>query len=127
MPDLFDHLSARLQDDDGGGLSPVDLADLPEEQKRIMLALLRDPGSGFEGVPPDTLRARLDGGAESLNETLAQLVRLHWLITLGEPPNLRYRLNFRAKRGSVSGFNLWSILTDRLPEGWKGTVKPDAS
>lgn len=127
MPDVFDHLSAYMQDDDSTGLSPVDLADLPDEEKQIMLALLRDPASGFEGVPMDTLRDKLQGKVEGLDGLLAQLASQRWLIPLGDPPNVRYRLNFRARRGSVSGFNLWSVLTDRLPEGWKGSLKPDAT
>jgi hypothetical protein len=127
MPSVFDNLSARLQQDEPSGLSPVDLADLPTEQKLIMLTLLRDSASGFEGVAADTLREKLREKAPNFDETVAQLVGLGWLIPLGEPANLRYRLNLRAKRGSATGFNLWSILTDRLPGDWKGTVKRDAS
>ena len=127
MPGVFDHLSARLQDEDGAGLSPVDLADLPGDQKQIMLALLRDSASGFEGVPAELLRAKVDGKVERFDQTLDLLVQQNWLIVLGEPSHLRYRLNFRAKRGSTSSFNLFTILTDRLPGDWKGTLKPDAT
>ncbi len=127
MPDLFDHLSSRLQGDDVSGISPVDLADLPIEQRQMMLALLRDSTSTFDGVKLETLREKLQGKDEYFDETLALLVRNRWLIALGEAPNLRYRLNFRAKRGSNSDFNLWMVLTDRLPKDWKGTASSDAS
>ncbi len=126
MPGVFDHLSARLQDE-ASGLSPVDLADLPPDQKHIMLTLLRDSASGFEGVAASTLRAKLQEKIPQYDETVAALVGQGWLIVLGEPSNLRYRLNFRAKRGSTSSFNLWSILSDRLPNDWKGTFKSDAT
>lgn len=128
MPSVFDHLSARLeQDEQPSGLSPVDLADLPPEQKIIMLTMLRDSASGFEGVAAESLKEKVREKAPNFDETLAQLVGLGWLIPMGEPANMRYRLNLRAKRGSVSGFNLWSILSDRLPSDWKGTIKRDAS
>ena len=64
MPGVFDHLSAQFQDEDGAGLSPLDLADLPGDQKQIMLTLLRDAASAYEGVPIDILRAKVDGKVE---------------------------------------------------------------
>ena len=121
MPSIYDQLNARLQDDGAGGLSPLDLGDLPDEQKQIMLALLRDPDSGFEGVTEQALREKLDGKVEKLDETLEQLTHQHWLIRLGEAPRVRYRINFRAKRGNISSLNVWNILSDRLPDDWKGT------
>ena len=127
MPGVFDQLSAHLQDEDGAGLSPLDLADLPGDQKLIMLTLLRDSASGFDGVAGEALRAKVDGKVTQFEATLELLAQQGWLIVLGDAPQQRYRLNFRAKRGSTSGFNLWTILTDRLPGDWKGMVKPDAS
>jgi hypothetical protein len=130
MPGVFDHLSAQLNNDDNnepGGLSAIDLADLPSDQKKIMLTMLRDPASAFDGVPAAVLTEKLKDTVLTLNETLAQLVSQTWLISLGEPPNVRYRLNLRAKRGSTSKYNLWTVLSDRLPENWKGSIKPDAT
>jgi hypothetical protein len=132
MPGVFDHLSAHLEDEDGSaqdeaGLSPLDLAELPGDQKLIMLALLRDSASAFDGVPTDVLRSKVDGKVEQFDPTVDLLAQQGWLIVMGEAPQTRYRLNFRAKRGSRSSFNLWTILTDRLPDDWKGMVKPDAT
>jgi hypothetical protein len=129
MSGVFDHLSAQLNipDDEPSGLSAIDLADLPTDQKKIMLTMLRDPSSAFDGVPAAVLTEKLKDTVLTLNETLDLLVSQTWLISLGEPPNVRYRLNLRAKRGSMSKFNLWTILGDRLPENWKGSVKPDAT
>jgi hypothetical protein len=129
MSGVFDHLSAQLSttDDEPSGLSAIDLADLPSDQKKIMLTMLRDPASAFDGVPASVLTEKLKDTVVTLNDTLAQLVSQSWLISFGEPPNVRYRLNLRAKRGSMSKFNLWTILSDRLPENWKGSVKPDAT
>ncbi len=132
MPGVFDHLSAHLQDEDGAGqdgagLSPLDLAELPGDQKMIMLALLRDSASAFDGVSGEALRAKVDGKVQQFDPTIDLLAQQGWLIVMGEAPQERYRLNFRAKRGSRSAFNLWTILTDRLPDDWKGLVKPDAT
>ena len=126
MPGLFDHLSAHLHDEDGAGqdgvgLSALDLADLPGDQKLIMLTLLRDSASAFEGVSAEALHAKVDGKVEQFDPTIGLLAQQGWLIVMGEAPHVRYRLNFRAKRGSRSAFNLWTILTDRLPDDWKGT------
>ena len=126
MPGVFDHLSAQFPEEDEAGLSPLDLADLPGDQKMIMLTLLRDAASAFDGMSTENLRAKVDGKVEQFDATVDLLLRQGWLIGMGEAPHLRYRLNFRAKRGSHSSFNLWTILTDRLPGDWKGMVKPDA-
>ena len=83
--------------------------------------------SAFDGVPTDVLRSKVDGKVEQFEPTIDLLAEQGWLIVMGEAPQQRYRLNFRAKRGSRSSFNLWSILTDRLPDDWKGMVKPDAT
>jgi len=127
MPGVFDQLSAQFQEGDGAGLSPLDLADLPGDQKVIMLTLLRDSASGFDGVSADVLRSKVEGKVEQFDQTVDMLAQQGWLIAMGEPSNARYRLNFRAKRGSHSSFNLWTILSDRLPGDWKGMVKPDAT
>jgi hypothetical protein len=127
MPHVYNHLSATLPEDDGGGLSPLDLTDLPDDQRQIMLGLLRDPASTNEGVTLDALSTRLEGKVEQLDDGVALLVRQGWLIGLGEPSRLRYRPNFRTKRSSLTGFNLWAVLSDRLPEDWKESLKPNAT
>jgi hypothetical protein len=45
MSGLYDRLMDQLGDDDNGqpaGLTPLDIADLPEQQRQVMFALLRD-------------------------------------------------------------------------------------
>jgi hypothetical protein len=46
--------------------------------------------------------------------TLAELSKRRWVILMGEAPNVFYRVNLRAKRGSGEEFGLWSILNDRV-------------
>jgi len=128
MVGIYDHMQAQLAEDEPAGISPLDLVDLPAAQKQIILALLHNPspypGGATGAVTEDALREKLEGKTELFDEALVLLIRSGWLIMLGDAPNWRYRLNFRAKRASAMGFNLWTILTDRLP---KGPVSTDAT
>lgn len=115
MPGLFDAINARLDDDEPGGITPLDLADLPPEQKAIMLTLLRDQAGSAQGVTGDALRAKVAARVGDFEAVLSELNRLGWLIVSGEAPNLWYRVNFRAKRSSHGGaLTLWSVLSDRI-------------
>ena len=132
MVGIYDHMQAQLAEDEPAGISPLDLVDLPAAQKQIILALLHNPspypGGATGAVTEYALREKLEGKTEGrtelFDEALALLIRSGWLIMLGDAPNRRYRLNFRAKRAGAIGFNLWTILTDRLP---KGPVSTDAT
>jgi hypothetical protein len=114
MPGLYDHLNAQIGDEEPGGITPLDITDLPSEQKQLMLSLLRDQGGATEGVTYDSLNLKWSDKLISLDATLHELADNGWLIVSGEAPNLRYRVNLRAKRGSKGGFGLWSILADHL-------------
>lgn len=116
MPSIFDHLRQHVDRDNPAGISPFDLTDLPEEQKRIMLSLLRNQGESPEGVARETLQSKLDGSLENFDTLLNSLTQNGWIVTMGEPPNLRYRIRFRARRSQTTGYTLWSILFDRAPK-----------
>jgi|SRR5215207_4437590 hypothetical protein len=117
MPGLFDRLQKELGgDDDSSGISPLDIADLPEDQKRILLWMLRDRSAGSDGVTADVLQSKLENAPKNCASILKDLARSGWVIGLGEPPNLRFKVNLRRKRGSNAGFGLWSIINDRLPD-----------
>jgi hypothetical protein len=57
-----------------------------------------------------------DSDIADLGVALDELARVGWLIALGEAPSIRYRVNFRHKRSSQLGLNMWSALTDRLTD-----------
>ncbi|MCB9437896.1 MAG: hypothetical protein H6673_13050 [Anaerolineales bacterium] len=90
------------------GVTPLDIADLPEDQKRIMFSMLRDQKASSDGVTLDELQEQL-GAEESLTDTLTQLADEEWLVVAGTPPNERYKVNLRRKRGRLRG-NIWSAL-----------------
>lgn len=116
MPDIYDRLQELCNQqgaDKPAGLSPLELADLPDPQRQIMLYFLREARAAGGEVEHAHLQARFIA-LDDLPQVLDDLTRNGWLIALGEAPRLRYRLNLRHKRGSQGGLDLWNTLTDRL-------------
>ncbi|KXK17843.1 MAG: hypothetical protein UZ15_CFX003002339 [Chloroflexi bacterium OLB15] len=120
MPSLFDHLSAHVGGDDPGGITPLDIADLPADQRQVMLSLLREQAGTTDGVAIEFLNTKFAGKITDIESVLEHLVRDGWLIVFGEKPNLHYRVNLRAKRGSNASFGLWSVLSDRISKDRPG-------
>jgi hypothetical protein len=114
MSGIFDRLSQQFSDDDSSGITPLDIADLPTDQRQLMLGLLRDQGGTDAGVPLHVLRTKFGDKIADVEGTLAELSKRRWVILMGEAPNVFYRVNLRAKRGSGEEFGLWSILNDRV-------------
>lgn len=90
------------------GITPLDIAGLPEDQKQIMFSLLRDQKASSDGVTVEEIQELL-GVDEALTDILAQLAKEEWLVVVGNPPNERYKINLRRKRGRLGG-NIWSAL-----------------
>jgi hypothetical protein len=115
MPGLFDRLNAKFVNEQPGGITALDITDLPQEQKQVMLSLLRDQDGTVDGVTRDSLSIKFSDKLNHLDTTLYELTHKGWLIVLGEAPNQRYRVNLRAKRGS-HGLGLWSVLAERISD-----------
>lgn len=114
QPDhLLPSVSRRLGDEKQTGVTPLDIMDLPRAQQQIMTFLLRDQRAALEGATLDELQARFNT-AQNIPETLAALSKNGWLILLGEPPGVRYKINLRRKRGGSPG--LFSKVLDRLSD-----------
>lgn len=114
MPGLFERLKAELDADDHGGITPLEIAELPDAERRLMLWLLRDRTASSEGVTVGALIEQMPAAPADAATVVAALARDGWLIALGEPPDQRYKVNLRRKRGSTLGFGLWTILSERL-------------
>jgi len=123
MSGLYDRLKSQIGNEEPGGITPLDITDLPQEQKQLMLSLLRDQGGAVDGVTRDSLDSKWGGTLANLDATLTELTRNGWLIVSGEVPNQRYRVNLRAKRGSKGGFGLWSVLSERVSQDVPGSGK----
>lgn len=113
---LYDRLTNKIGDDDepSRGLTPLDIADLPAPQRKVMFSLLRDTKAATEGISIEQLSENL-GKPENLPDTIAALMKSGWLIEIGEE-NRRYKVNIRRKRGSSLGFGIWTSLSDRITQ-----------
>lgn len=111
---LYDRLTNKLGDEEpSGGLTPLDIADLPTPQRKVMFSLLRDTKAATEGISKEQINKKLEDPLE-LDNTLADLVKSGWLIETGEHPHVRYKVNIRRKRISSLGFGIWSSLSERI-------------
>jgi hypothetical protein len=117
MSGLYNRLMDHLDDDDDqpAGLTPLDIADLPERQRQIMFALLRDSRASATGVTLDALREKFSD-VEGLDSILNDLTQNNWLIRQGEAATVRYKVNLRRKRGSTLSGGIWSTLSSRLSD-----------
>jgi hypothetical protein len=118
MSGIYDRLRAQIggdDDDQPPGVTPLEIADLPEAQRQLMFALLRDPQASTEGLTLAILQARSDN-PEALPGILAELTKNGWLVQYGEPPGVRYKVNLRRKRGTSLTGGLWAYVTDRLDQ-----------
>ncbi len=114
MPNLYDRLNDLLDDENdkkSAGLTPLDIAELPDAPRRVMFVMLRNPIASSKGLSFEDLRTKFDD-IENLEEILADLVRQSWLVQMGEAPTERYKINLRRKRGS--SLSMWTSLSDVL-------------
>ena len=97
-------------EDKDSGITPLDIAGLPAEQKQIMFWMLRDKIASSIGVSFDVLQNQFsDIDSETLDEILEALTDDQWLVMDGKPPNELYKLNLRRKKGRLSS-DIWSAL-----------------
>jgi hypothetical protein len=115
MPSIFDRVQSALGNEPDG-ITPLDIVNLPDEQRRIMLWMLRDQEASVNGVTLDSLMARLQNAPADCRALLLDLSQNGWVIRTGEAPHERFKVNLRRKRGSTQGFGLWSILSDRIAQ-----------
>jgi hypothetical protein len=100
MGGLPDRLQGQSDDPEReGGLSALDLAELPAVQRKIMRLMLRQVEMTYaelcraaEAMPEAERlsRAELDEGLETLNGR-------HWLNRIEGPEHVSYKVNFRRK------------------------------
>ena len=117
MSSLFDRLQNELEDrDKEGGITPLDLADLPPRLRKLMRLMLReveitraDLGKAVQSMPEaDQLND------EELDQSLEALVKQSWLIALGEGERIRYRVNLRRKKSLDLDASIWNALENKV-------------
>lgn len=114
MSGLFDKLMDQSGDDNdkkSSGLTPLDIAGLPDAQRRVMLTLLRDKEASLNGLTQEALAEKLEH-PDNLSDILAELAENNWVIEIEDPPDIRYKINLARKRGRTR--NMWAAISDRL-------------
>ncbi len=117
MAGVFDRLQRQIEDKQKeGGITALDLADLPPVLRKIMRLMLRQLQLNYpqlcetmDNLPEGERLSRAD-----LDQALETLTRQAWLIRLGEGQKAIYKVNLRPKSGSTLASGIWSSLEDKL-------------
>lgn len=117
MPGVFDRLQHQIEDKrKEGGISAIDLADLPPALRKIMRLMLRKLQMNYpqlcdamDAMPENERLTRAD-----LDLSLESLTQQAWLIRLGEGVKAVYKVNLKAKSGSTLASGIWSALDEKL-------------
>jgi hypothetical protein len=117
MAGVFDRLQKQIDDKrKEGGISVLDLADLPPALRKIMRLMLRRLQMNYTQLYEEVeqmsegerlTRARLD-------EALKLLVEQAWLIQIGTEAHAIYKVNLRHRPGSNLPETLWQTLDSKI-------------
>lgn len=117
MPGIFDRLQKEIENKQGeGGITALDLADLPPALRKIMRLMLRELQLSYPQLTeaiaslPDAERLPL----KELDEALEVLTRQAWLIRIGAGDKAIYKVNLRRKAGSTVASGIWNTLDSKL-------------
>ncbi len=128
MSGVFDRLSKKLgEKDDSSGISPLDLANLPQAQRQLMRILLRELEmslSALMGLVEELPEGKRPTQAE-VEEALKSLALEGWVIKMGEDAQITYKANLRRKAPSTLAQSIWSTLDARIGEAKESGLKKD--
>ena len=119
MDGIYDRLQKQIDDRrKEGGISVLDLADLPPTLRKIMRLMLKrlqmsypQLREAFEQMPEGERLTRA-----YLDEALKELSEQAWLIQIGEGERAIYKVNLRRKAGSQLGESIWQNLDAKLKD-----------
>ncbi|HUI88288.1 MAG TPA: hypothetical protein VLX61_06140 [Anaerolineales bacterium] len=119
MPGVFDRLQKQIEDKQSeGGITALDLADLPPALRKIMRLMLRELQLGYSEITsavasfPESERL----AHSDLDEALDTLTRQAWLLRIGEGERAIYKVNLRRKSGSTLASGVWNTLDAKLKD-----------
>lgn len=121
MSSLFDKLQSELEDrEEEGGITALDLLDLPAELRKIMRFMLREVESSRMDLT-DHIKTweGMSLADDDLDTSLDALVQQGWLLRLGEEGKWRYKVNLRRKKGSEIAASLFDKLDSRIEKAAK--------
>jgi hypothetical protein len=117
MAGIFDRLQKQIDNKrKEGGISVLDLADLPPTLRKIMRLMLRQTKMNYA-----QLREAIEHSPEgeqltrtNLDEALKMLSDQAWLIQIGEGERAVYKINLRRRAGSNLSETIWQNLDSKL-------------
>ncbi len=117
MPGVFDRLQKEIENKGSeGGITALDLADLPPTLRKIMRLMLRELQLNYPqlleaiaSLPEEQRLAQKD-----LDEALDTLTTQSWLIRIGQSEKAIYKVNLRRKAGSKLASGVWNTLDEKL-------------
>ena len=119
MSGIFDRLQEQINDKrKEGGITILDLADLPPALRKIMKLMLRQVQMNYpqlheavENFPEGERLSRIQ-----LDAALKKLAEQAWIIQIGEGERAIYKVNLRRRAGSNLSDNLWQNLDAKLKD-----------
>ncbi len=117
MPGVFDRLQKEIENKGNeGGITALDLADLPPTLRKIMRLMLRELQLSYPqlldtiaSLPEEQRLAQQD-----LDEALDTLTTQGWLIRIGQSEKAIYKVNLRRKAGSKLASGVWNTWDEKL-------------
>ncbi len=117
MSGIFDRLQKQLDiRKREEGISPLDIADLPPNLRKIMRMMMREVVMKYTDLctAVDALPEANRINRKDMDAALATLVEQNWLMRYGEGEFTSYRVNLRRKSGSKLDKDIWSTLGDKI-------------
>jgi len=117
MAGTYDRLQEKIDDKrKEGGITALDLADLPPALREIMRLMLRQLQMSYPQLceAMDTLPQEEQLMRANLDDALQQLSDQAWLIQIGKGERAIYKVNLRRKAGSKLGESIWQTLDAKL-------------
>jgi hypothetical protein len=112
MSTIFERLQKKLEiEKKDEGISPLDLAELPQDLRKLMRFMLREveiTAANLHTAVADMPDVKLT--PKELDDALLVLSRQGWVIQRGEGQNISYLVNLQRKRAR----NIWAILAMRI-------------
>jgi len=117
MSGVFDRLQRQLDiQKREQGISPLELADLPPNLRKIMRLMLRQVAMKYAELCKvvDELPTAQRLAHAELDQALQTLVEQNWLLRSGEGDMITYRVNLRRRAGSNLDKDVWAALDQKI-------------
>ena len=119
MAGVFDRLQNKIEDKkEDGGITAIDLVDLPPSLRDIMRLMLRRLKMTYPDLceAVDAMPEKQRISRQALDSALNTLTRQFWLIRMGAGEEATYKVNLRRKSGSNLKSNIWASLDTKLDD-----------